>query len=265
MAAQKQMTFLAKSNATQVQSKESGVLQVEDASAYLRTSTMIDFQHPAIQQLVNDKGWRNLNEYEAIGEVYYFVRDTIKFGYNRDDTLKASEVLHDGYGQCNTKGTLLMALFRAIGVPARFHGFTIDNQLQKGAIPKYLFLFAPERIIHSWVEIFFEGQWLDIEGYIIDQRYLAQIQARFANQCDGFSGYGIATNCLAKPSNEWRGQSNYIQRDGIVDDFGTYVDPDSFYGQIGTNLRGIKKWLFRYVLRHLMNRNVRCIRKRGLK
>ena len=38
-----------------------------------------------------------------IREVYSFVRNEIKFGYNKGDDIIASEVLKDGYGQCNTK------------------------------------------------------------------------------------------------------------------------------------------------------------------
>ena len=63
-----------------------------------------------------------------------FVRDEVTFGYNASDDLPASRVLADHIGQCNTKGTLLMALLRAVGVACRFHRFTIDKALQKGAI-----------------------------------------------------------------------------------------------------------------------------------
>jgi len=61
------------------------------------------------------------------------VRDDIRFGYNASDDLPASRVLADRIGQRNTKSTLLMALLRAVDVLCRFHGFTIDKALQKGA------------------------------------------------------------------------------------------------------------------------------------
>jgi len=231
---------------------------------YLRPTPMLDFQHPAIQRLIDTRGWRGLPPFQAIGAVYAFVRDEIRFGYNRDDTLLASEVLADGYGQCNTKGTLLMALLRALGVPCRLHGFTIFNALQRGAIPAYLMPFAPARIIHSWVELYHDGRWLDIEGFIIDRAYLAQVQAAFADRCESFSGFGIATRCLSRPAIEWNGTSTYIQKEGIADDFGVYAQPDDFYRSHGSNLSGLKRLLFRYVLRHLMNANVDRIRRRGL-
>ena len=47
-----------------------------------------------------------------------------------------------------------MALLRSVGIPCRFHGFTIDKHLQKGAITGLPYLLAPKNIIHSWVEIY---------------------------------------------------------------------------------------------------------------
>lgn len=234
-------------------------------SVYTSATPMLDYFHPDLQDLIDARNWRGLSAYDAIGSVHDFVRDEIAFGYNRDDTLKASEVLRDGYGQCNTKGTLLMALLRALDIPARFHGFTIYNELQRGAIPSYLFPFAPKRIIHSWVEVWLEDHWLNLEGYIIDRRYLSRIQNRYAGECDSFSAYGIATPCLKAPDNEWKGGSTYIQKEGIADDYGVYESPDDFYAEKGSNMRGLKGLIFRLLFRHLMNANVNRIRRRGLK
>lgn len=230
----------------------------------LLETPMLDFNHPKIQALIEQRQWRDLSQYDAIGAIYNYVRDEIRFGYNADDRLSASQVLNDGYGQCNTKGTLLIALLRAVGISTRFHGFTIYNELQRGAIPNYLFALAPERIIHSWVEVYQNERWVNLEGYIIDQPFLKQVQSSFASQCEQFSGFGIATKCLAAPNVDWKGEDTYIQSDGIADDFGIYTQPDDFYASHGSNLSGIKKVLFRYVFRHLMNLNVKQIRSKGV-
>ncbi|PKH06489.1 transglutaminase family protein [Moritella sp. Urea-trap-13] len=231
---------------------------------YRQETPMLDFNHPHIQSLVEQRKWANLSQYDAIGAIYNFVRDETRFGYNKDDRLTASQVLKDGYGQCNTKGTLLMALLRAVGISTRFHGFTIYNDLQRGAIPNYLFRVAPPRIIHSWVEVYQDGRWINLEGYILDKDYLKQVQSNFSNQSKSFSGYGIATKCLSNPEVDWQGQDTYIQNEGIADDFGIYTQPDDFYSNYGSNLSGIKKVMFRYVLRHLMNFNVNKIRTKGI-
>jgi transglutaminase-like putative cysteine protease len=204
----------------------------------LQPTPLLDFTHPAIEELVEERGWRQLPPYERIGAVYDFVRNEIA---------------------CNTKGTLLMALLRAVGIPCRFHGFTIDKPLQKGAITGLAYALAPQRIIHSWVEVSFEGRWVNLEGFILDMPYLASLQRRFPDR-KRFCGYGAATPDLSAPGVEWRGQDTYIQKDGIADDFGVFDSPDEFYGRHGSNLSGLKRWLYAHVIRHRMNAQVRRIR-----
>ena len=82
----------------------------------LEKTALVDFDHPSIRDLVASRGWVALDEEAKIRSVYDFVRDEMRFGYNKDDAIPASRVLADGYGQCNTKGILLMALLRAVGV-----------------------------------------------------------------------------------------------------------------------------------------------------
>ncbi len=231
-----------------------------DSMPLLLTPTaLLDFEHPAIERLIAERRWRDLPAYERVGAVYDFVRNEIAFGYNAGDELPASRVLADGIGQCNTKGTLLMALLRAVGIPCRFHGFTIDKPLQKGAITGLAYWLAPRRIIHSWVELSLDERWIALEGFILDAAYLGSLQRRFPG-ARRFCGYGAATPNLSAPGVEWRGNDTFIQKDGIADDFGLFDSPDQFYAQHGSNLSGVKRWLYAHVFRHLMNRNVARVR-----
>ncbi len=226
----------------------------------LAETPLLDVHHPDIEALVARRGWRAMPPDDRIGAVYDFVRNEIAFGYNEGDELPASSVLADGIGQCNTKSTLLMALLRAVGISCRFHGFTIDKPLQKGAITGLAYWLAPQRIIHSWVEVSLEGRWIALEGFILDAPYLASLQRRFP-QARRFCGYGAATPDLSAPGVEWRGQDTYIQKEGIADDFGVFDSPDAFYARHGSNLSGLKRWLYRRTIRHAMNRNVARIRE----
>lgn len=230
---------------------------------YLESTTIVNFNHPAIQSLIEDRGWQKLDEYHKIGAAYQFVKNEILFGYNHSDDISASDVLADGYGQCNTKGNLLMALFRGLGIQCRFHGFTIDQLLQKGAIPTYVFWLAPKYIIHSWVEVYFEGRWINLEGFILDDQYVETIQ-QFTQIKNEFCGYGIATKCLSSPDTDWSGQDTYIQKEGIHDDFGLYNSPDELYREKGTNLSGIRRFIYQRVIRHLINKNVANIRNNSM-
>lgn len=225
---------------------------------YLSPTPLLDFEATPIQHLVTDRGWLSLSQTDRIGAAYDFVRNEILFGYNSDDALPASKVLADGYGQCNTKGTLLMALLRALGVPCRFHGFTIDKGLQRGVVPELVYPLAPANIIHSWVEIQHEGQWLELEGFILDAPVLAALQGAFPDR-NSLCAYGAGTNCLQNPDVAWRGANTYIQKTGINHDFGTFDDPDAFY-ENHRQLSGVKGVLYRLIVRHWMNHRVKKMR-----
>ena len=72
---------------------------------YLKETKMLDYSNPNIQQLIENRKWLELREFDRLKSIYNFVRDEILFGYNIDDNIPASKVLKDGFGQCNTKGT----------------------------------------------------------------------------------------------------------------------------------------------------------------
>jgi hypothetical protein len=233
----------------------------QTSNRHLAETPLLDFRHPNIQAIARSRGWVDLPVYDRIGAAYNFVRDAIAFGYNESDDLPASRVLADGIGQCNTKGTLLMALLRALDIPCRFHGFTIDKALQKGAITGLAYALAPRDILHSWVEVWFDGTWVNLEGFILDSKYLGSLKQRFAATQGPFCGFGVATPDLQNPLVDWVGRDTYIQKDGINADLGVFDDPDTFYKHRGVNLSGLKRWLFRAFIRHWMNRNVERIRE----
>lgn len=227
---------------------------------YLRETQMLNFNHNQIQRLIKEKGWSTDDEFHRILKIYTFVRDEIAFGYNKDDTISASEVLKDGYGQCNTKGTLFMALLRAVGIPCRIHGFTIDKKLQKGAMTGIVYKLAPQSIIHSWVEVQYKEHWYNIEGFILDIQYLKKLQEKFSDCKTSFCGYGVATDSFQNPQIEWMANDTYIQKEGINHDFGIFNSPDEFFGKYQQPLSPLKKWIYRNIGRKLMNRNVERIR-----
>lgn len=229
----------------------------------LRPTRLLDLDTPSLQALVRERCWRELPERERIGAIYEFVRDEIRFGYNRSDDVIASEVLRDGYGQCNTKSTLLMALLRAAGIACRFHGFTIHKELQKGVVTGLLYQLAPREILHSWVEVSVDGQWVELEGVILDDAYLEGVRQHTGVTQGPLLGYAVGTEEVGRPEVRWQGESTFIQRTGIARDLGLFDDPDAFYAQQGTNLGGVRRWLFENVIRHRMNRRVESLRAQG--
>jgi transglutaminase-like putative cysteine protease len=61
---------------------------------HLQQTPMLDYDHTSLQALIKAKRWGELSPYDAVGAIYTFVRDDIRFGYNIDDTIPASQVQH---------------------------------------------------------------------------------------------------------------------------------------------------------------------------
>ncbi len=231
-------------------------------SSYLKETPLLNYSNTLIQKLVEKQNWRQLNDVDKVKFIYNFVRDEIKFGYNTSDAIPASKVLEDGYGQCNTKSTLLMALLRATGIENRIHGFTIDKALQKGALSGIWYKLSPKNILHSWVEVKINDKWYNLEGVILDKDYLTALQEKFSDCQTTFCGYGVYTDNFDKPNIDWNLNNTYIQDKGINQDFGVFNTPDEFYKKHQQKLNLFKQWIFKNIVRHQMNKNVNQIRKK---
>ena len=229
---------------------------------YLKETKILDYSNASIQKLLEQRGWENLDTVAKVQAIYNFVRDEIKFGYNVSDYISASQVLNDGYGQCNTKATLLMALLRATDVPNRIHGFTIDKALQKGAITGIWYRLSPKNILHSWVEVWVNEQWYFLEGVILDKPYLTKLQEQNSDCKTTFCGFGVYTDNFENPPIEWNLNNTFIQDKGINRDFGVFDTPDAFYAQHQQELNAFKKFIFQHIVRHIMNNNVERIRNK---
>ena len=71
----------------------------------------------------------------------------------------------------------------------------------------------------------------------------------------------MAVKDFKNPVIEWNANNTYIQSEGINQDFGVYDSPDEMYKEHKQEMSKIKELLYRNLGRHLMNRNVRKIRK----
>lgn len=79
-----------------------------------------------------------------------------------------------------------MSLLHAVCIKCRIHGFTIDKSLQKGAIKGFYYNLAPNEIVHSWVEVYYNSKWYNLEGFILDIKYLNNLQNKFSSCTNSF-------------------------------------------------------------------------------
>ena len=150
--------------------------------------------------------------------------------------------------------------FRACKIPCRVHGFTIDKQLQKGAMTGIVYKNAPQNVFHSWVEVYLDDTWYELEAFILDKKYLNKLQ-KINSQCSGaFCGYGVAVKDFQNPVIDFERNNTYIQSEGINQDFGIYNSPDELLTEHHQEMSIVKAFAYRHFGRHLMNKNVKRIR-----
>lgn len=233
---------------------------------YLKKTRMLDYDNASIKNLVKERRWEALDEYRKIGAIYDYVRNNILFGYNRSDLLAADEVLSDGYGQCNTKATLLMTLLRAVGIPCRLHGSEVDKHFQEGVTSGLIAALAPDTIVHTWAEVFYQGRWVALEGVITDEAYVSAVKEEYKANKGPYAHCAISVPDLQGLSLEWKGSDIFVQNESVVKDYGVFDDPDTFFKTHPQTWSKVKDCAYVHYGRKKMNRTVRKIRsslKRG--
>ena len=227
---------------------------------YLKDTVMLNYHAQEIAGLVNAQKWNDLNEFDKIGAIYGYVQNNILLGYNKYDNLTATQVLADGIGQCNTKATLLMALLRAVGVPCRLHGTKVTKVFQRSLMPKIMAKLAPPLIVHTWAEVYFNGEWLSLEGVITDKAYISGLQKLYPDCKGKFFDYAVAVKDFSNLQIDWKGENTTVQQQAVVEDLGVFDSPDDFYAEYKQEYRGIKKFLYEHIGRKIMTKKVAKIR-----
>lgn len=129
---------------------------------YLRPTSTIDCDSESIKRKAE---LLTKSQQEVTGKaknLFYFVRDEIKYNLYVPSDLReyyrASRTLGAGEGFCVQKAVLLLALVRAVDIPARLHLAAIRNHL----IPDKLkeLLGTNQFPAHGYTELYIEGKWV---------------------------------------------------------------------------------------------------------
>lgn len=195
--------------------------------------------------------------------IFGFVRDDILFGFPPEgDFVKASQTIERGYGQCNTKGVLILALCQAADIPARLHFSGITKEIQHGFFRGVFYKLMPKEISHSWLEVELDGRWVQIDTYIND---LALHRAAVAKlEHTGWTtGFSVSRK-TGEPSADFAlDATDFSQMGAVLDDHGTWTSPaDYLDGPDYLNRPGpVRQLLYRTYL-PLVNHRVRSLRNR---
>lgn len=126
----------------------------------LKPTALIDSQHPAVQAFAQQHGSGSSQRERAVA-LYYAVRDGFRYDPYRIDLsplgMTASTVLATGFGWCVTKATLLAAVCRAAGIPARLGFADVRNHLStermRQAMKTDIFAW------HGYADLWLDGAW----------------------------------------------------------------------------------------------------------
>ena len=87
---------------------------------YLKPGPYIESSHPRIEALAAQLGAGEARAWDRVEAIYDWVRENVELEDNRDQGVKTTlETLRDGTGDCDELTSLVIAICRAAGVPAR--------------------------------------------------------------------------------------------------------------------------------------------------
>ncbi|RLG91339.1 MAG: hypothetical protein DRO36_04420 [Candidatus Hecatellales archaeon] len=132
---------------------------------YLNPTKLCNPNHPKIVETAKKLSCCAKNPKEAAINVFYFVRDSIKWYAFPQKLLTAEEVLNCEYGTCYNKATLQIALLRCLNIPARYKHQKIRFELYLRAIPtgkisEFFLSLYPSQVITTFAEVYLNGKWV---------------------------------------------------------------------------------------------------------
>ncbi|MGE4242651.1 transglutaminase-like domain-containing protein [Ramlibacter sp.] len=126
----------------------------------LSSATLVDSAHPAVVAFAKRHAEGGTDRERAVS-LYYAVRDGFRYDPYRIDLtpggMSASSVIENGHGWCVPKATLLAAVCRAAGIPARVGFADVRNHLSTERMREQMKtdVFA----WHGYADLWIDGAW----------------------------------------------------------------------------------------------------------
>ena len=129
---------------------------------YLEPTSMIDSDHPLVQQYARSATKGAMDSTECAVRLYYTVRDGIWYDpycpFYLPEHYRSSNVLKAGRGYCVCKASVLCAAARALGIPARLGFADVRNHLATRQLLE--FLGSDLFVFHGYVEFLLGEKWV---------------------------------------------------------------------------------------------------------
>lgn len=226
--------------------------------------TLADFEHPLVRQTAARLTDGKASARDKLNSIFLFVRDEIEFGFApKGDLVKASETIQQGYGQCNNKGILFLALCRAAGFKARIHFSTISKEIQKGIFTGLGYWLMPNEISHGWVEVEVDGRWYSIDSYINDLPF-HRTAVRELKRRGWKSGFSVSQADGEPSADLVLDDTHFSQMGAVTGNHGTWEQPIQYLASSAylNRLGPLGRWYYRLAL-PMINNRIRRLRAQG--
>lgn len=194
-------------------------------SHWLGPSPLFDLDHPRLRLRVQALTQLHSGEREQALALYGVVKRMPMTRFVKMGARNAPEVLAGGHGDAPDKATLLVAMLRIAGLPARIRVLSLRGEILRGLASRVPYVMRPV------VEVWLQGRWLCTDTHIFDPAFMAAARHRLRDQ--GWEwGYGIHV----AGDMVWDGyQSAFAAGAPTADhpmllaDLGVYQDPLEFF------------------------------------
>lgn len=223
---------------------------------------LADSSHPQVRKKAQELIASYKTREAKVQAIAHYVRDGILFGFPKEgDFVKASTTISYGFGQCNTKGTLFLALCKAAGIPARIHFSLIRKDIQRGLFTGIAYWMMPDEISHSWIEVQLNGRWKKIDSYINDTA-LCKAGMKKLEEKGWETGFSISTTKKTRDASHGRTKNSFVQMGAVTTDHGTYSDPGDYYQSplYRNRPNAVKLFLYRLLI-GTINKRIQNLRR----
>ncbi len=190
-------------------------------SGWLASTSLLDLEDTKLRLRAHALTQLCKSEREKALAIYGFVK-RIPFAKPLKMRLRtAREVIAAGRGDADDKSTVLIALMRAVEIPARIRYIELRGEILRGLTT------GVASAVRPVAEIWLNGTWMRTDTYIFDAAYMAAARRRL--QDSGWDwGYGIHREghmIWTAAGDAWLGGMPTASDPMVMNDMGVFSDP----------------------------------------
>lgn len=156
----------------------------EQPGHWLGSTRLMDLDDPRLRMRAASLVQLCRGDREKALAIYGYVKRLTYLRSFKMGPRTARAVLDSGSGDGPDKATLMIALLRLAGVPARMRVVLMRGEIMRGLVDRL------EAISRPFVEAWIDGQWLRTDTYIFDAAYMASARQAL-REANATWGYGV--------------------------------------------------------------------------